>query len=103
MGAERRFLSPRVQGEFSLPRNRNHVHIVKTESCHSVSSSRKSADPVRVPPIADHAIGSIKGTDLNGRPEIVRYGSVADGGPSLSGVTIEVCTGSDGTSPVTSW
>ena len=103
MGAERRILPPPVQGQFSLPRNRNHVHIVKTESCHSVSSSRKSADLVRVPPIADHAIGSIKGTDLKGRPEIVRYGSVAGGSPSLSGVTIEVCTGSDGTSPVTSW
>ncbi len=67
------------------------------------SSSRKGANLARVSRIADYAIGSIKGTDLTGRPEIVRYGSVADGGPSLRGVTIEVCTGSDGTSPVTSW
>ena len=27
----RRFLSPRVQGEFSVRRNRNHVHIVQTK------------------------------------------------------------------------
>ena len=27
----RRFLSPRVQGEFSVRRNRNHAHIVQTK------------------------------------------------------------------------
>jgi hypothetical protein len=29
--AKRRFLSPRVQGQFSLRQNRNHVHIVQTK------------------------------------------------------------------------